>query len=121
GFPGLVQHAHRPNEYLAYAWRSSGTMTPEAVKQPANLAQVGFQVALTHVALADRMSVPLGASTMGSVDNPVDNRTLARMVLFPSGELPREVQKGQLGGEAVAAKSARRSSGGSGGVPQATV
>ncbi len=118
GFPATVHHAHRPNEYLAYSWREGGDpLVAVAVPEPENLAQQGFPVSLTHVALEDRLSVPFPAAQLGGLQNPVDNRTVSRMTLFPSGELPREVSKGQLGGEAIAVRGARPG----GLVPSATV
>ncbi|NOT29458.1 MAG: hypothetical protein HOP15_03310, partial [Planctomycetes bacterium] len=111
GFPAVVHHAHHPFEYLTYAWQDGGTLTPVAVAGAVNLQQRGFQTSLMHVALDDRLAVPFASTPMGSSTAPLDNRVLARMALFPSGELPRVVQKGVLGGDAFARGS----------VPSATV
>ena len=118
GFPAAVHHAHRPSEYLRYSWREDGSnaMVPVADEQD-NEPQTGFDVTLTHVALDDRLAVPFAATAMGNANNPVDNRTVSRMALFPSGELPREVATGQLGGNAIASGGARQASA----VPSATV
>lgn len=118
GFPGTVHHAHRPNEYLTYSWReSSDPLVAEPVPQAESLPQEGFSVSLTHVALDDRLSVPFPAAVLSGPQNPVDNRTLSRMTLFPSGELPREVSRGQLGGEAINPRGSAQA----GLVPQTTV
>jgi hypothetical protein len=99
GFEGVVQHAHRPSEFLAYKWEENTPGTPVAIESPDTSVQSGFDVALIHVALDAPVAVPFAFSPIGDAENPIDSRLLARMALFPSGELPREVQKGQLGGD----------------------
>ncbi|MSR61107.1 MAG: hypothetical protein EXS08_01495 [Planctomycetes bacterium] len=117
GFPGVVQHAHRPYEFLAYDWQEGGDInTPQAVAAASNLGQTGFQISLTHVALDAPLAVPFAAVPIGDAEHPIDSRLLTRMVLFPSGELPRQVENGQLGGEA-----AKNGKGGKGAVPSAVV
>lgn len=103
GFPGVVQHANRPYEYLAYEWREGGdALTAEAVPEPEPRGYDGMVLNQTYVALDDRVAVPFSPSPTTDADgNPLDSRLLTRMVLYPSGELPRQVQRGQLGGEAV--------------------
>jgi hypothetical protein len=121
GFPGVVHHAHRPNEYLAYYWREGGEpLSAEAAENPTAEPQSGFQTSLTHVALDDRLAVPFAPTPTNDANGvPFDSRLLARLVLYPSGELPREVSKGQLGGDAVAKASLGLRTGGT--VPSLTV
>src|SRR5262249_49584929 len=112
GFPGVVHHAHRPLEHLAYDWQEGGDMqTPKAVQKARNEAEEGFQVALTHVALEGQLAVPFASASIGSEDDPKDTRLVPRMTLFPSGELPRVIMNAQLGGDLF----------GKGGVPTAVI
>lgn len=104
GFPGVVHRAHRPFQYLKYDWREGGeALTAEAVEGATPETQSGFQSSLTHVALEDRLAVPFTPVPINDASGNVkDTRILTRMVLFPSGELPRQVQRGQLGGDVLA-------------------
>jgi hypothetical protein len=101
GFPGVVHHAHRPLDYLGYSWRDGGgALSAQAIEEPASLGQSGFRTSDTHLALDDRLAVPFVPSRLVDEDaNPIDTRLLSRMALFPSGELPRAVSVGQLGGD----------------------
>lgn len=100
GFPAVVQRAHRPFEYTLFFWQESGAMGAAEGDEPENVAQVGMTLGVTYAALQAPLKVFIAASPIGDPENPTDNRLLARMTLFPSGELPREVVNGQLGGDA---------------------
>jgi hypothetical protein len=117
GFPGTVHHAHRPLQYLVYTWQDdSAPLSVKAVDKVDSFGHDGYFE--THVALNDRLEVPYTYSQIVDDEaNPIDNRLLSRVVLFPSGELPREVQRAQLGGDAFTAGGR----GGGGAVPSATV
>ncbi|MEQ1891914.1 MAG: hypothetical protein ABL998_05175 [Planctomycetota bacterium] len=102
GFQGLVQHAHRPSVHTVWNYQDGGALAPAEGAEPVAIAHGGFDVSLTHVALQGVMTVPFAATPIGSVEKPIDSRLLTRMTLFPSGELPRIVTRGQLGGDALA-------------------
>ncbi len=99
GFPGIVQHAHRPLEYSFDAWADGGPMTPVDGEKPVNLGQTGFQLGVTYVALQGPLAIPFAATSIGSALEPIDKRLVSRMVLFPSGEMPRVTPQVQLGGD----------------------
>jgi hypothetical protein len=98
GFPGTVHHSHRPLEYTRYTWTDGGALTP-ADGTSDSVIQTGIPAGVTFVALQSALAVPFAASSLGQ-QQVVDNRYLARMTLFPTGELPRQVQAAQLGGGA---------------------
>jgi len=100
GFPGVVQHAHRPRERTVWAWQDGGELTPVASGEPVAVGQGGFDISLTHLALQGPLAVPFAATRIGNVQSPIDSRLLARIALFPSGELPRVVSAGRIGGDA---------------------
>jgi len=100
GFPGVVQHAHRPREHTVWAWQDGDELTPVASGEPVVVPQSGFDVTLTHLALQGALAVPFAATRVGSVQSPIDSRLLARIALHPSGELPRVVSAGRIGGDA---------------------
>ncbi len=117
GFQSVVHRAHRPNDYTAYYWTDplGGSFAAEKGPAPTPEPQTGIVVGANYVALERPMSIFVPASPI--TDPPIDSRLLARMALFPSGELPREVRQGQLGGDAF--DGGGRS--GPGSVPSATV
>jgi len=98
GFPGIVHHSHRPLEYTRYTWTDGGALKP-ADGTSNSVIQTGIPAGVTFVALQSALAVPFAASSLGQ-QQVVDNRYLARMTLFPTGELPRQVQAAQLGGGA---------------------
>ncbi len=100
GFPGIVQHAHRPYQYTYYSWQNGEPLAPVEGVAPVALDQERFDLGLTYVALQGALAVPFPSSPGGNAQNPIDSRLLSRMVLFPSGELPRVVQKVAIGSDA---------------------
>ncbi len=99
GFPGVVHHAHRPNEYTVYSW--SPTAEPLGVGAggaPVSLEQFNIATALIHVALEDVAPVPVAAGTNQPGDEIYDSRVIARIAKYPSGEMPREANQVAVGG-----------------------
>lgn len=101
GFPGVVQHAHRPRQYTVWAYQDGGELAPAEADEPVALPQGGFDATLTHIALQGALAVPFAATPIGNVQNPIDSRLLTRIALFPSGELPRLVTSAKLGGDVL--------------------
>lgn len=120
GFPAMVHRAHYPaNERVQHSWSSvpDGTLlaTPG---QPVVVPQLGIPFR-GYVALETSLPAPTGLGT--GVQQPpsgqgiavLDERLLARMTKFPSGELPRAVTGAVLGASAGGAFDY--------GVPDATI
>ena len=99
-FPGLVQHAHRPSQYTRFFWQDGGSpLSSQDGAAPVAEGQSGMRMGVTYVALQEALAVPFAASPIGDAQSPLDTRQYARMALFPSGELPREVTGVALGGD----------------------
>jgi len=106
GWPAVVQRAWRPSPagdpVVEHSWDTSGTLS--AVVGPSNVAlDAGYDVGVTYVALQAPASVPVlpvasgvSASASGAAA-ALDVRSLARVALFPSGELPRLCDSVALG------------------------
>jgi hypothetical protein len=99
GFQGVIQHAHRPRQHTVWAYQDGDELAPAEAGEAVAIAQGGFDVTLTHVALQGALAVPFAATPAGSVQSPIDSRLLTRISLFPSGELPRLVAQAELGGD----------------------
>ena len=95
GWPGVVQHAHRPLWYTAYGWNPGASLAVTGTP-PTSAAQDPFLVGRTFVALRDAAQAPIAA---GGAADPYEIRTYGRMTAFPSGERPRITDALTLGGE----------------------
>jgi hypothetical protein len=97
GFPGVVQHAHRPFDFWTYSYVESGTLSAAAGRTEPR-AQTGFDVTATYVALDQPLPTPIAASAVPKGVAP-NTLPLARVTLFPSGERPRNVARVSLGAD----------------------
>ncbi len=109
--PAVVQHAHQPFEYVAYSYKA--TQPDEAEPDTAeDLPYSGIDANSTWVALQGPLPVPFQPTAQNNTTRIFDTRLTTRMSMFPSGELPREVDQVFVGGQvgASGALSATRSS-----------
>ncbi|MCZ6598412.1 MAG: hypothetical protein O7B99_12290, partial [Planctomycetota bacterium] len=98
GFPGTVNHAHRPNQYTRYSWAPTAGdgMTPAPAAEAA-LPQSDFETNRCYVALQAASPVPV-APDLQLGPEILDSRLRSRIVKFPSGELPRIAPSVAVGG-----------------------
>lgn len=96
GWPGVVQHAHRPFEYTAYGWNPLPNLGVQA-SAPTVASQDAFLLGRIYVAMREAASAPIAAG--GNAQDPYEQRTYGRVTLFPSGERPREVVGLTIGGD----------------------
>ncbi len=96
GWPGVVQHAHRPFEYTAHGWNSQPGLVVTA-STPTVASQDPFLLGRIYVAMRDPASAPIAAG--GNAQDPYEQRTVGRVTLFPSGERPRECTGLTIGGD----------------------
>jgi hypothetical protein len=114
GFPGTVQHAHRPQSYTAWSWQEGADgLTPEAAGTPTELPQAPLVRSRIYVGLQDAVAVPIAGGSEFLVEGEVlyESRLYTRASKFPSGELPRAVTTVSIGGSYASTA----------GVPAATV
>jgi hypothetical protein len=112
GTPGIVQRAHRPRSYTVHNWAEGSA--PLSVQQgavDAELGHTGFDVVagqgfLVYAALQEALRLPVAAGALSGTNNLLETRLQGRMVLFPSGERPREAQSVQIGGDFRSPRSA---------------
>jgi hypothetical protein len=97
-FPGVVHHVHRPFDYWTHSYSDGGTPLTAVPGPTAPLAQKGFDVTATYVALDQALAAPISASALPQSVS-ADTTGLARMALFPSGERPRRVTTVALGSD----------------------
>ena len=121
-YHAIVQHAHRPLEYMAHNYRdgSAGPLTSEPDASE-SADQTGFQTLAIHVALQEALPVLFAASALQN--QIVDTRGVSRLMAFPSGERPRGALVVAVGGDARGALggAGSRSTGGGISVPSAVV
>jgi hypothetical protein len=95
GFPVRVHRAYRPSNRVRTSWQRDPANTLQPLPgNTALLGEQGFQVNFFHVAFEDAVGVPFGP---GALTNGGDMREVARLSLFPSGELPRVVDQLNIG------------------------
>lgn len=104
GWPARFHFTHRPREHTVHSWREvAGTPLSAEAGESAVLTQTGMQLGVTYVALQASPGVPITAGTSstssGSTQGVIDTRQWARVSKFPSGELPREVNRVLVGGD----------------------
>jgi hypothetical protein len=101
-FPATVQHAHRPNEYTFFAYgQPSGV--PES-EEGTPVTQYDFDTSAIYVALEEALPIPFAASQLRP---PItETRTVTRVSMFPSGELPRTVLSVTIGGDVEGSRGA---------------
>ena len=100
GWPVRVHFARQPStQYEVYDWRldRNDPWTPLPPDGSGGLAnQAGFHTNHIHVALQEAAPIPIvGPAALGL--NTVDTRMYGRLVKFPSGELPRVIDRVTLG------------------------
>jgi hypothetical protein len=110
GFPGVVQHAHRPNSRTLYTWQDEPPILlsagPPALELDADEVEWGdpdpFDPKWTYVALQGPVQVPIAGGTIfqpaAGQTSLYDARLYTRANKFPSGELPRLVTTVAVGG-----------------------
>ena len=100
GFPARVHRAHYPApSRIVHAWEASQAgdlvATPGA---PTEFPQEGFAIlGRGYVAFDAPLGVPTSPGVAGGAANITDPRLRARLVKFPSGELPRLVAQAAIG------------------------
>ena len=98
GFPAVVHRAFRPSNREKWNWQPGGPL--QAVELgPGFVSEEEIEEDAFYVALQEPLGVPLGAGSVGG--DPTDTRQVARMTLFPSGELPRGFDQLLLGADAA--------------------
>lgn len=95
GWPVVVHRAYRPNNHLTHSWSAGPALTSTA-GQTISTAEAGFDVERVYVAMDEALAVPIAFGALGL---PTETRTTARLVLFPSGERPRVVDRLAFGSE----------------------
>lgn len=107
GWPVRVHHAHRPSPINKFAWwqqaqgSSAATVADPPTDPPDDSnAQEPELLQYFYVGLKQRSPEPLTPGTAsGSANEPVyDTREITRLVCYPSGELPRQVNRAVVGG-----------------------
>jgi hypothetical protein len=98
GFPGVVHHAHRPFDYWTYSYDEGPTALSAVPAGSAALAQKGFDITATYVALDQPLATPIAASALPQAVS-ADTTLFARVALFPSGERPRNVTSVSVGSD----------------------
>ncbi len=102
GFPAVVQRAYQPVDRRISDWQStggssaavSGSVTTETF--PENVNDF-IRPDAYYVAFTEELGIPLAP---GSLGDPTDARSFARLSKFPSGELPRSLTQVLLGADA---------------------
>ncbi|MDF1797916.1 MAG: hypothetical protein P1V81_01965 [Planctomycetota bacterium] len=100
GWPVTVHRSYRPLQYVATGWERA----PDSEEQPLEaipsgppivLAEANFATGDIFVALNGPAPIPIspGVQTQISGQTVYDIRETARLVMFPSGELPREIDR----------------------------
>ncbi|MBI5433453.1 MAG: hypothetical protein HZA52_11545 [Planctomycetes bacterium] len=98
-WPVQLQHAHIPYQHTTHAWTTAGDpMIPVAGPGAAWEVQTGFDTQTIHVALQRAAPVPVAAGTMAQNPPGFETRLWSRLVMHPSGERPREVDRVAVGG-----------------------
>ena len=105
GFPATIHRVWQPLTHVEYQWQDNQTTgEPELVDPLGELVaddEVMIDPPYIHVALAEQFPVPVPATTISSQtpNAAADTRLVSRIVKFPSGERPREVQRAVIGGD----------------------
>lgn len=99
GWPVRIQHAHFPYQYSVHSWTTAGDpLIPVAGPGAASLPQSGFDTGAIYVALQAAAPVPIAGGAIGQNTPDFETRAWARLVMHPSGERPREVDRVVVGG-----------------------
>ncbi len=107
GFAVHVHRAYRPNQHTYRPWNTAGgnllipvagqtTWMLEDLQSNQGAAQ-DWVSQWTWVALQDAASLPVAAGSATPTVSPYETRDIARLVLHPSGERPRVVDRAVVG------------------------
>ncbi len=98
GWPVRLHHTMIPHEYSITPWQTGANlMTPVSSAAVAN-PEHGFVTQAIYVALQSPAQVPVAGGTVGTNVPVFESRSWSRLVMHPSGERPREVDRVVVGG-----------------------
>jgi hypothetical protein len=99
GWPVRVQRAYVPGTHTTHAWQATGDpMIAVAVPGATAAPETGFPQPAIYVALQRAAPVPIAAGTVAKNVPGFETRLWSRLVMYPSGERPREIQRAVIGG-----------------------
>lgn len=111
GWPVRVHHVHRPSPVNVFAWwqQAQGASVASVASPPTDPpddsnAQEPELLPHIYVGLQQPSPEPMTPETANPAGGEViyDTREIARLVCYPSGELPRQVTQAAIGGNADA-------------------